>query len=147
MTDNSAQEGGQAAQKPADKSSLATIKNLWPYMWPSDRPDLKVRVLWAALFLVAAKLVTAIVPFFFKFATDALDGLDQDIAWLPVALTTPIMLVIGFNVARLVMTGFNQLRDALNEIAQGKIISARHVVGKAMLRNYTPAKLRRYQAA
>ncbi|NKB52944.1 MAG: ATP-binding cassette domain-containing protein [Rhizobiaceae bacterium] len=82
-------------------------------MWPSDRPDLKIRVLWAAVFLVAAKLVTAIVPFFFKFATDALDGLDQDIAWLPVALTTPIMLVIGFIVARLVMTGLNQLRDAL----------------------------------
>ncbi len=82
-------------------------------MWPSDRPDLKIRVLWAAVFLVAAKLVTAVVPFFFKFATDALDGLDQDIAWLPVALTTPIMLVIGFVVARLVMTGLNQLRDAL----------------------------------
>lgn len=113
MTNNSAQAGGQAAQQAADKSSLATIKNLWPYMWPSDRPDLKIRVLWAAVFLVAAKLVTAVVPFFFKFATDALDGLDQDIAWLPVALTTPIMLVIGFVVARLVMTGLNQLRDAL----------------------------------
>ncbi|MEP1205893.1 MAG: ABC transporter ATP-binding protein/permease [Rhizobiaceae bacterium] len=113
MTDNSAQAEGQAPEVVADKSSLATIKNLWPYMWPSDRPDLKIRVMWAALFLVAAKLVTAIVPFFFKFATDALDGLDQDIAWLPVALTTPIMLVVGFIVARLVMTGFNQLRDAL----------------------------------
>ena len=69
--------------------------------------------MWAALFLVAAKLATAIVPFFFKYATDALDGVDQEISWLPVALTTPIMLVVGFVVARLVMTGFNQLRDAL----------------------------------
>ena len=82
-------------------------------MWPSDRPDLKMRVLWAALFLVLAKLVTAVVPFFFKYATDALDGIDQEISWLPLALTTPIMLVVGFNVARVVMTGFNQLRDAL----------------------------------
>ena len=64
-------------------------------MWPSDRPDLKVRVMWAAFFLVAAKLVTAIVPFFFKYATDALDGMEQDIFWLPVILTTPIMLVVG----------------------------------------------------
>lgn len=69
--------------------------------------------MWAAFFLVAAKIVTAIVPFFFKYATDALDGIDQDIAWLPLALTTPIMLVIGYVVARLVMMGFNQLRDAL----------------------------------
>ncbi len=82
-------------------------------MWPSDRPDLKLRVFWAAVFLVAAKLVTAIVPFFFKYATDALDGVTQDIGWLPVALTTPIMLVVGFNVARIIMIGFNQLRDAL----------------------------------
>ncbi len=96
-----------------DKSTLATVKNLWPYMWPSDRPDLKLRVLYAAVFLILAKLVTAIVPFFFKYATDALDGLDQEIAWLPLALTTPIMLVVGFNVARIVMTGLNQLRDAL----------------------------------
>jgi len=82
-------------------------------MWPYDRPDLKMRVLWAAVFLVIAKLVTAIVPFFFKYATDALDGIDQEISWLPVALTTPIMLVVGFCVARIILTGFNQLRDAL----------------------------------
>jgi ABC-type transport system involved in Fe-S cluster assembly fused permease/ATPase subunit len=82
-------------------------------MWPSDRPDLKVRVMWAAVFLIAAKLVTAIVPFFFKYATDALNGVQQDIAWLPVALTTPIMLVVGFNVARVLLSGLNQLRDAL----------------------------------
>ena len=82
-------------------------------MWPSDRPDLKRRVLYAAFFLVIAKLITAIVPFFFKYATDALDGISQEISWLPVALTTPVMLVVGFNVARVVMTGFNQLRDAL----------------------------------
>ena len=82
-------------------------------MWPSDRPDLKLRVAYAAFFLIVAKLVTAVVPFFFKYATDALDGLDQEISWLPLALATPVMLVVGFNVARIVMTGFNQLRDAL----------------------------------
>ncbi|MEE9314929.1 MAG: ABC transporter ATP-binding protein/permease [Rhizobiaceae bacterium] len=97
----------------ADKSTLSTIANLWPYMWPSDRPDLKMRVLYAAFFLVIAKLITAVVPFFFKYATDALGNIEQEISWLPVALTTPIMLVVGFNVARVVMTGFNQLRDAL----------------------------------
>ncbi len=72
-----------------------------------------MRVLYAAFFLVIAKLITAVVPFFFKYATDALGNIEQEISWLPVALTTPIMLVVGFNVARVVMTGFNQLRDAL----------------------------------
>jgi len=82
-------------------------------MWPSDRRDLKLRVVYAAFFLVIAKLVTAVVPFFFKYATDALDGKPDAAAWIPVALATPIMLVVGYNVARIVMTAFNQLRDAL----------------------------------
>lgn len=82
-------------------------------MWPSDRPDLKWRVVYAAIFLVIAKLVTAIVPFFFKYATDALDGKSVDAFWIPAVLATPVLLVVGFIVARIVMTAFNQLRDAL----------------------------------
>ena len=37
----------------ADSSNpFGTIVNLWPYMWPSDRPDLKMRVVWATVFLL-----------------------------------------------------------------------------------------------
>ena len=35
-----------------DGSTLRTLVNLWPYMWPADRPDLKLRVVWAIVFLV-----------------------------------------------------------------------------------------------
>jgi len=101
------------ASQDDDRSSLKTVANLWPYMWPHDRPDLKRRVLYAAFFLIIAKLITAVVPFFFKYATDVLDGQDVSVWWLPAALMTPIMLVVGYNVARLTMWGFTQLRDAL----------------------------------
>ena len=37
-------------------STLSTIRNLWPYMWPEDRPDLRARVVWATVFLFVAKL-------------------------------------------------------------------------------------------
>lgn len=37
-------------------STLKTLVNLWPYMWPADRADLKARVIWASVLLVAAKL-------------------------------------------------------------------------------------------
>ncbi|MGO4842765.1 metal ABC transporter permease, partial [Rhizobiaceae sp. 2RAB30] len=53
-------------------STLKTVFNLWPYMWPADRADLKARVLWASFFLVAAKLILVVVPYFFKWATDTL---------------------------------------------------------------------------
>ena len=59
----------------ADEGRLAdTIRNLWPYMWPSDRPDLKWRVVWAFIVLIVAKVVTVLVPYFYKWATDALTG-------------------------------------------------------------------------
>ncbi len=98
----------------AESGSLfATLVNLWPYMWPAARLDLKLRVLSATLFLVAAKLVLILVPYFFKWATDALAGEGQMPGWLPQALAAPLMLVVAYNVVRVVQMGFNQLRDAL----------------------------------
>ncbi len=92
---------------------LATMRNLWPYMWPSTRPDLKRRVVWASIWLVVAKLVLLLVPYFFKWATDALNG-KLDVPLLAqLALATPLALVIAYNVARLVQWGLNQLRDSL----------------------------------
>ena len=102
-------------------ATFSTLKNLWPYMWPSDRPDLKMRVVWASLFLILAKLLTVGVPYFYKWATDALDGSDGSVAgapgaaagWLPLILAGAVTLVISYNVARIFTVGLNQLRDAL----------------------------------
>ena len=94
-------------------SVFATIGNLWPYIWPSGRPDLKLRVAWATVFLVTAKLVLILVPYFFKWATDALDNQLAAPNWVPAALVAPVMLVLAYNVVRIVQLGFNQLRDAL----------------------------------
>tara|TARA_R110002126_G_scaffold155833_3_gene303014 strand:+ start:18907 stop:20793 length:1887 start_codon:yes stop_codon:yes gene_type:complete len=92
---------------------LQTLKNLWPYMWPSDRADLKRRVMWAGGFLLVAKVAQVVVPYFFKWATDALNGNTDGLGFLPAVLIAPIMLVIAYNFARVVQLGFNQLRDAL----------------------------------
>jgi len=98
----------------ADSGSLlSTLANLWPYMWPADRTDLKMRVVWATAFLVVAKLVLVLVPYFFKWATDALSGEGGAPAWMPAVIAGPVMLVVAYNVVRVVQLGFNQLRDAL----------------------------------
>ena len=94
-------------------STFATLRNLWPYMWPADRVDLKLRVVWATVFLVVAKLILVLVPYFFKWATDALAGELQPSEWVPAVLAAPVMLVVAYNVVRIVQLGFNQLRDAL----------------------------------
>ncbi len=96
-----------------DSNPLETIRNLWPYMWPSERPDLKMRVVWAGLFLVLAKVILLLVPYFFKWATDALNGKTSAPDFLPEFLLGAVMLVLAYNVARLLQWGLNQLRDAL----------------------------------
>ena len=94
-------------------ATLRTLVNLWPYMWPSARPDLKLRVAMATAFLVAAKIVLVLVPYFYKWATDVLSGEGAPPAYVPAILAGPLMLVVAYNLVRIVQLGFNQLRDAL----------------------------------
>ena len=96
-----------------DTSALKTVLKLWPYIWPHDHPALKQRVFVAMLFLIAAKLATAMVPFFFKFVTDVLVGNDLELTMVPLFLLTPLMLILGFIAARILAIACNQLRDAL----------------------------------
>ncbi|WP_421723105.1 ABCB family ABC transporter ATP-binding protein/permease [Bauldia sp.] len=99
------------------ETTFSTIRSLWPYMWPADRPDLKRRVALALSVLVAAKVVTVLVPYTYKWATDALvptDGAETSVSTgLVAAVTVPVMLVIAYGVGRVMMNVFNNLRDAL----------------------------------
>ena len=83
-------------------------------LYVAGRPaDLKARVVWATVLLVVAKLTLVVVPYFFKWATDALAGDFKTPPPLPAFMLAPVMLVIAYNVIRIVQGGFNQLRDAL----------------------------------
>lgn len=93
--------------------TLRTLYNLWPYMWPADRRDLKMRVIWATFYLILAKLILISVPYFFKYATDALNVNLEFPVWFPSSWVVPLMLVLAYNVARIIQAGLNQLRDAL----------------------------------
>jgi len=110
---NNTSKTEQPQTQMADKPVFVTVIKLWPYIWPHDRPSLKRLVFIAVLLLVAAKLVTATVPFFFKYVTDSLAGNALDLPYLPLFLLTPLMLILGFVAARIVSIAFNQLRDAL----------------------------------
>ncbi len=93
-------------------ATVSTLRNLWPFMWPAGRPDLKRRVAIAFIVLVLAKIITVLVPYFYKWATDALTGEGTGPAWLPIWLVAPVMLVIAYNVGRVMMVALTQIRDA-----------------------------------
>ena len=96
---------------------LATLVHLWPYIWPSDRRDLKQRVVWSLALLLAAKLATIAVPFTFKWATDALAGKGTaPIAasdWLFWTIAAPVAMTIAYGGMRILMAALTQLRDGL----------------------------------
>src|SRR5271165_4854816 len=71
-----------SVDRPIEQATLiGTLVHLWPYIWPGDRADLKMRVVWSVVLLLIAKLATLAVPFTFKWATDALTGKGSAPVW------------------------------------------------------------------
>jgi len=96
---------------------LTTLVHLWPYIWPADRSDLKVRVIFATVLLFLAKLATIAVPFTFKWATDALAGHGTaPVApnnWLAWVFAAPIVMTLAYGGTRIVMGLLTQWRDGI----------------------------------
>ncbi|SFI86675.1 ATP-binding cassette, subfamily B [Bradyrhizobium sp. Gha] len=96
---------------------MGTLAHLWPYIWPGDRFDLKMRVVWSMVLLLAAKLITLTVPFSFKWATDALTGANtapvQASNWHLWVVASPLILTASYGVMRIVMAVLTQWRDGI----------------------------------
>ena len=95
----------------ADEGSVfSTVRNLWSYMWPENRPDLRMRVIMALAALLASKVATTLIPFAYKGIIDSLDGTEPD-QTLILGLAIPLVLVIAYVIGNIVDAGFQQLRD------------------------------------
>lgn len=95
-----------------------TIRSLLPYLWPAGELGLRVRVVIAMVFLIAAKGTNVAVPIFYKEAVDSLT-IKQGVE---MALTVPIALLIGYGIARVLAQAFGELRDAVfTRVAQRAI--------------------------
>ena len=105
---------------------VATLLRLWPYLWPSGRPELQRRVYLAFALLLVAKAVTMVTPFTFKWATDALVAVAGKAApaeaaslpaWvldLPFGLWgAPLVLTIAYGASRALQALLTQVRDGL----------------------------------
>jgi ABC-type transport system involved in Fe-S cluster assembly fused permease/ATPase subunit len=98
----------------AEATLSSTVRQLWPYIWPGERSDLKLRVLLAVVLMVAAKFATIAIPYAYKWATDALASESaRDKIPLPAILTGVVALTIIYGLLRMAMALFTQGRDAL----------------------------------
>jgi ATP-binding cassette subfamily B protein len=104
---------GQLKLSPQD---LSVLRGLMPYVWPKERPDLQRTVLISLALMLAAKLVTVMMPYTFKWATDALvavSGGRVPAAEVGYLVGAPVAAVLLYGLVRIVMTLLTQVREGL----------------------------------
>ena len=93
------------------KNGWRVIRRVAPYLWPEGQGWVKRRVVLALIALVLSKLVAVGTPLFYKAAVDALAGEGVSAAWM-LGLGA-VGLTVAYGMARLMVVGFQQLRDAI----------------------------------
>ena len=96
---------------------LRALRALSPYVWPHDRPDLQRTVALSLALMLAAKIVTVLMPYTFKWATDALVAASggqlaggPSTAWL---VGAPVLATLLYGATRIAMTLLAQAREGL----------------------------------
>jgi len=98
---------------------LNTFKLLLPFIWPRSRNDLKIRVIFAGLSMILAKVASVYTPLILGNAVDSLNELSSGINLL---LYVPIAIIISYGLVRIASFAFNEIRDALfSKVSQNAI--------------------------
>jgi ATP-binding cassette subfamily B protein len=96
---------------------MSTVCSLLPYLWPTDHPGARVRVVAAGVMLLLAKVATVYVPVVYGRIVDALAPKDA-----AAMLAVPLGLVVGYGLLRVASAGFGELRDALFATVQQRAV-------------------------
>ena len=99
----------QLDQPRADPADWATVRRFLPYLWPEGRPELRSRIVVAALFVLIAKAVVLAMPFAYAGAVDAMAA-DGD-----PAVAVAMGLVIAYAAARFAVVAFDNVRNIVFE--------------------------------
>jgi len=103
-----------------------TLRRFLPYLWPRDRPDLRLRIICAVLFILASTATQLTLPYFLKWAVDAM-GLST-----PKVMTGALLFVIAYSLGRFAGVAFDNLRNIVFEKVgqEGTRQLAEHVFGR-----------------
>ena len=99
------------------------LGELTRHLWPANNTDVKMRVVASMSLLVASKLANIQVPFIFKALIDSLEaGAGGASSSVEVLVASPLLLALGYGVARSSAAGFAELRNAIfSKVAHGAI--------------------------
>ncbi len=96
--------------RPPRHDGWTTLRRFFPYLWPADRPGLRVRVVVAMVLVLAAKATTLVLPFFYKRAVDAM-GAPASQAGFTIAFA----FVLAYALGRFSGTAFDNFRNIVFE--------------------------------
>jgi ABC-type transport system involved in Fe-S cluster assembly fused permease/ATPase subunit len=89
---------------------IKTFKLLLPFLWPEKRKDLKIRVSFAVIALILAKIASVSTPLVLGSAVNSLTELSSGINLF---MLVPIALVIAYGLTKVIALSFVEIRDAL----------------------------------
>jgi len=102
-----------------DQKYTKTFKLLLPYLWPKKRKDLRIRVSFAVVALIFAKIASVTTPLVLGGAVNSLTELSSGINLF---MLVPVALIAGYGVTRIIAFTFVQVRDALfSKVSQHSI--------------------------
>ncbi len=82
-----------------------TLRRFLPYLWPKDRPDLRLRIMGAVVFILLSTGTQLALPYFLKWAVDAMDLSG------PRVLTGALLFVLAYSAGRFLGVAFDNLRN------------------------------------
>ena len=86
-----------------------TLARFLPYLWPSDNPALKARIVGASLFILASTAVQLALPYLLKWAVDAMNVTG------PRVLGFVMLTVLAYAAGRFIGVAFDNLRNIVFE--------------------------------
>ena len=100
-----------------DAARMRVLRGLYPYVWPHERPDLQRTVMLSLGLMLVAKIVTVLMPYTFKWATDALVAISggkadasNAVYWI---VGAPVAATLAYGLVRILMTVLMQIREGL----------------------------------
>ena len=98
---------------------LKTASLLFPFLWPTNRKDLRFRVVISIISMVLAKVASVYTPLILGKSVDSLNDLSDGINLF---LLIPIAFIISYGVARVASLLFGEMRDAFfSKVSQNAI--------------------------
>ena len=92
---------------------------LSPFLWPTNRKDLRLRVVISIICMILAKITSVYTPLILGKSVDSLNDLSEGINLL---ISIPIALIISYGVTRVASFLFGEMRDSFfSKVSQNAI--------------------------